>query len=384
MNASSKGVIEYAELVSEYENNLITNLRSFGVNLDFLELWVPDADVVRSLLNLFEAARESGRNALQVRMTGLDCQGIDRAALRGALYALGTVSVADQPEGGVIIALDGMIGQGEGAKAPLTDPAGVAARKHSAAIAALHRTPRQGTAQLALLQPVVINAVYAEAVRACAADYRENVVDAPDVTVALDSLSLRLAVDAETKLIGKVGFAGAATDVMRGLCGALLDILPGLTLQEAADHGAIRLEYRLRSDPSVRPVAGVVLPSAADGAFAFVESLLRRALAAWRTQSGDDGIINEFDPSPSAQWMAQSELERTSRIDRLIAQSGMKLELIAIEWDVRVVVCLDEIPKDQKQTVLMKFERLIKKEIDPRLELFNVEQKDKSALRRLK
>ena len=52
----SEQAIKYEQLVQSYENRLLNQLRSHGVDLDFLEIWVPDEDPVSSILNMAEAA----------------------------------------------------------------------------------------------------------------------------------------------------------------------------------------------------------------------------------------------------------------------------------------------------------------------------------------
>ena len=42
----SEQAINYEQLVESYENRLLNQLRSHGVDLDFLEMWVPDEDTV--------------------------------------------------------------------------------------------------------------------------------------------------------------------------------------------------------------------------------------------------------------------------------------------------------------------------------------------------
>ena len=42
--------VDYDDLVKNYNNQLVTKLRDFGDNL--LDLWVPDDDILQSLLGL--------------------------------------------------------------------------------------------------------------------------------------------------------------------------------------------------------------------------------------------------------------------------------------------------------------------------------------------
>jgi len=167
----------------------------------------------------------------------------------------------------------------------------------------------------------------------------------------------------------------------------LADLLPGLTLQEAADHGAHHLERRSRPDISHRPVAGVVLPCSADYLFAWVEQLLRRLRQQWDNSS----TLNVYDLRPTAAWLAMDDETRLKHLDAVLAEllAGLGLpsdaaHVLHVQQDVRVLMHLDAVPSNDKQHLLILAERAFRSKVDPRLEVFIEELKDKSTLRRLK
>ena len=51
-------IIDFKNLVSKYDENLVSQLRGFGEE-DFLKFWVPDSEKLKSLLNLIDALFES-------------------------------------------------------------------------------------------------------------------------------------------------------------------------------------------------------------------------------------------------------------------------------------------------------------------------------------
>ena len=103
------GVIDYETLVDSYENRLLSQLRGHGVDLDFLELWVPDDDPVASILNMAEAAEASGEADLAIRVA-VETLPRDRLGdLQTALSRLGTVSI-ETTEKGVVIHVGGIGG----------------------------------------------------------------------------------------------------------------------------------------------------------------------------------------------------------------------------------------------------------------------------------
>jgi NifU-like protein involved in Fe-S cluster formation len=207
---------------------------------------------------------------------------------------------------------------------------------------------------------------------------------------ATDGATLMLRVRPADHVIEAAAHRGTAGPVARAVLDALCAEIEGLPMQEASDHGAIRLEFALR-DKAAIPVPGIVTPGGADRAFAVAEALLRRAVAAYREQTGYDAIDNDFDAGPAAAWRA---LPRRARLDRLMSAcaevcraAGWPADAVAvadIEYDVRVVVELrGPLASGEGQAHLMRLERAIKDRVDGRLELYLAERNDANVLRRL-
>ena len=62
-------VLDYEELVRAFETALMTKLRGHGAEAEYLEMWVPDENPVKSLLNMVEAAEAYGRDDIAIRVT---------------------------------------------------------------------------------------------------------------------------------------------------------------------------------------------------------------------------------------------------------------------------------------------------------------------------
>ena len=86
-------MLNYEKLVSDFEESLLTQLRGHGSTADYLELWVPDSDPVKSLLNMVDAAQLAGKQSILVtiRQATLDQAGVDQ--LRTELGTAGSLSV---------------------------------------------------------------------------------------------------------------------------------------------------------------------------------------------------------------------------------------------------------------------------------------------------
>src|SRR5262249_12377627 len=100
------------------------------------------------------------------------------------------------------------------------------------------------------------------------------------------------------------------------------DLAIGLTLHELADHGAIRLEARLRNPNAQSRLSGIRLARAGDPAFRWVEVLTRAALADWRLKTGYRALTNEYDFSPRPQWLEASDAQCRAWLSQAILETG--------------------------------------------------------------
>jgi len=90
--------LDYESLVSSYNENLLTVLRSFRVGHEFLELWVPDDDPHKSILNLAEAAESSGLPGLALTIGPEVRAKLDVDRLSSMVGGIGSLSVQPRAE----------------------------------------------------------------------------------------------------------------------------------------------------------------------------------------------------------------------------------------------------------------------------------------------
>ncbi len=94
--------LNYEDLVHAFEEALVTKLRGHAAEAEYLEMWVPDEDPVKSLLNMVEAAQAYGRDeiAIQVAAETLSQDRVNE--LFGILSDIGAVKITPRPSGWLI------------------------------------------------------------------------------------------------------------------------------------------------------------------------------------------------------------------------------------------------------------------------------------------
>lgn len=378
----SDDILDYADLVARYETGLVDNLRSFGFQTEYLDLWVPDADLSRSLLNLFNAAAEVGQSSLTVRIPAGALGTLQAAGFPAQAAKHGELSIEEQLGGGAVLRITNLHVVTLGAVVPPTAGPVVRTSDSGATGADLATSTDE-----ALLQPATLPEPYAAGLRAA-----DKAAPAPSghsglisARAEIDGLIAEVSIDPQDHVIHGFTVTGAHGPDMTDLMAVLARICLGLPVFEAADHGAIRLEHLLRGD-APRPRPGIIIPETINLAFRLVSALLRAILADYRVKTGFSDRTNTFDVTPGPRWMTADEDGRRAQLTEAFIKAGFQPEdvgIVAIEYDVRVVISLGEALAKDPARSLAALERQMKRSVDGRLELFLSEVKDSNKLRRL-
>ena len=94
--------LNYEVLVQAFEEALVTKLRGHGAEADYLEMWVPDEDPVKSLLNMVEAAEAYGRNDIAIEVSAATMSDAQVNELLSVLRDIGSSQVTPRADGRLI------------------------------------------------------------------------------------------------------------------------------------------------------------------------------------------------------------------------------------------------------------------------------------------
>lgn len=377
-------VIDYDALYADYSVSLVDTLRGFSPKVPGLELWVPDENLRVSLRNLLDSAANLGRASVCLQLGERTAEQLSEAQLLELGQNFGQARV-ERRGAAVLFEVSGLgaapVRAGvpeasQGRKAPpMAERAVVAATpgagRKTESFEGYERRLRQ------LASVIELGASAPSSAKGTLATFTQA------------ECTLRLLVGADHVVLG---VSHDAPDELRQLLLAELGrLVTGLPVLEACFHGALRLEHRLRPQATERPVSGIVLPRAVHPHFALAEDLLRGALAHYRSLSGFDVTRSQHDDRPRSAWLAASPDERKARLEAALARilpgfglAASDVTVVSIRYDVRVELGLSEAWKklDQPRLVLA-LERELQASVDPRLEVYVQELKDKNQLRRL-
>ena len=96
------GALNYEVLVQAFEESLVTKLRGHGAEADYLEMWVPDEDPVKSILNMVEAAEAYGRDDIVIEVSAATLSAPRLEELTAVLSAMGSATITATADGRLI------------------------------------------------------------------------------------------------------------------------------------------------------------------------------------------------------------------------------------------------------------------------------------------
>ena len=96
------GTLNYEVLVRAFEEALATKLRGHGAEADYLEMWVPDEDPVKSILNMVEAAEAFGRDDIAIKVSAETLTDTQVNDLLAILSDIGSAEIKVRADGRLV------------------------------------------------------------------------------------------------------------------------------------------------------------------------------------------------------------------------------------------------------------------------------------------
>ncbi|TPV97240.1 MAG: hypothetical protein B7733_00555, partial [Myxococcales bacterium FL481] len=115
---------DFDALMDNYRTGLVNKLRGFGAEAEYLDVWVPDSDTTKSLLNLVEAVALAGGTSLRLQLKAATAVTLRRDELLEALAQTCKTAFEDHGDR-VIVSCDNIDRQPPAVKRPPTDAAPV-------------------------------------------------------------------------------------------------------------------------------------------------------------------------------------------------------------------------------------------------------------------
>ena len=338
--------VHYDDLVSRYEENLTTVLRGFSPAERFLETWVHDEDDAFSLLNMIEAAQASGLSDIRIELGPESWSRLDWDRFQQLVEDSGRIS--HEPSGDGVTITFTVEGPSR------TDPRELARASEevsrptttsdlSEITARTTGNPRIRSESDALqrvgqaLAPDEIHECYREALsrRAGTPAHEGPIGDSAEgilLESTIDDCALVIRVRPGDHVILEAAFSGGSSSLQRGLLDALCEAIEGHTVQDASDHGVMRLENSLRDANDAPPVPGIITPGNASPHFQTPLTLVRTLLEKYCEKTGHEIRDGFGSRRPDADWISLNLEGRKEKVERALREFEEAQDLATNSW----------------------------------------------------
>tara|TARA_B100000780_G_C21106289_1_gene446760 strand:+ start:576 stop:1727 length:1152 start_codon:yes stop_codon:yes gene_type:complete len=372
--------INLKELIKNYDQNLLDNLRGFGNDDEFLKFWVPGTDDYQSFLNLLDALVET--NILIVKII-IELKNSKKEFIEKIETFLLKISNFKKNIGensiNLIIEVDEIKyknylinkrnQKNEVKELKIDNTKHVTTHKIKESIKPLYKK------NLNLFNPKnfflnidIINKEF----------FTQKIGD------------IILVFDIKNNIIENVSHNIEKNSDIKKLINIFFELILKKNIHEASDHGVIYLEEKVRLGNNKQVSEGIILPGQAGSYFTSINSIIRNVFLEYKLKNNIEFDINKDYFEISSSWKMIDNKKKFIKINSIIKEICRNNNLLSqesvsvnkIENDFKVYLNVDdEFRKLQKdKNILLDIEIKLKK-LESTLEVFVDEILDQNKLR---
>ena len=391
-------IIDYETLVAEFEKNLLDKLRKHSLSIDFLELWVPDADLVKSVGGIFDAAQLAGKSKIAIKLGPRTTSKLNMEELFERLDGFDlTINQGSGPD--KILRAQNLeitgasipsFGQ-QKARRPgkVWHPSQTLLSDSGPTVEGARTETKKF--EIAFKGPIL------ERSKNLKFQYPQNKLsECEKVSGKINGGCLALNVDSKTHIIHACSHIDVASLEMRVILDVFCEKIEGVPIQDAADHGGLRAIEALRDETKPRPAEGIVLPFNIHPYFQNAIDLVRELRSEYIRRVGDTGEEINYSPPPSENWQDMNKASRCRLLEQGVAEFlsmqikiNQEIQLFDLLEDKlgfplrAVIVFGDGVPVRHKPGLLRELEKHLRRTVEAGIEVISEKATDESPLRRL-
>ena len=368
--------INFKDLINNYDQNLLDNLRGFGKEDEYLKFWVPNTDNYQSFLNLIDALIESEIYLFQItfdkRLEGeLSLDEVDRF--------LSDISTFTKNKDIYEIAIN--------------EKKYLDYKKRNKKNLKNSTQPKIDTTKIAKIEKNKENLI---------SGYRENLLKFSPKNYYFQGKNKQeniyeekfndifLYFKIEKNILVECYHNSEKNTEVEKLINIFFDLIINKDIQEIADHGVIYLEEKIRTSSNIKVNSGIILPQQAGEYFNLLNNVVRKIFIKYKDKNKLVFDINRNYFKISNEWKNLPEDQKLIKIKKVLEDfikenSNLNSESISvnkIENNFRINLDVDkDFSKLQsKKNLLLEIEKKLKT-LDQTIEVFIEEILDKNKLR---
>ena len=368
--------INYENILKKYKLELISKLRDFGDN--YLKLWVPDEeDTILSILNLIYSVNQSNYLNLVIKIkNNKELKSIDK--LFGN-FCNCKITLNDNFSKIVIDEID---------EKKLLDYTKSYTNKQKKYKVIKKYNSHKISNNKTLFNNDFLKKNYFKKTKNIYFLINEKNFKKNHYDYIAKFKYYKLGIKLRNDIIDKVEFSSKIKNEFNiFLIEKFCKIIKKLPLQEAYEHGVIKLEYSLRPKNLYKKIQGIISAYVLKNEFIICKKLIN---SIWKKYLIDNPNVNKnlYNLNPKKSWIKLGQSDKIKKINKSIQafekiikiQNLIKFE--KLNYHTKLTVGFNNKSKQyDKSTILLELEKFIRNKIDKRIEVFYKEVKDINKLR---
>jgi hypothetical protein len=371
-------IINFQNLISNYDQNLLNNLRGFGKEDEYLKFWVPGTDNYQSFLNLIDALIES---QIYKFVINFDKDLITSNFINQIDELLENISIFSKKNKNQFFEIN--LDEGKYLEFKKINKKDI----ENETKVEIDQTK---SAKIEKNNENLISIYKGSLSRFLPNNYFIDKIEIKQNTYQEIFNQINLFFEIEKNILVKIYHdSNYKTDIEK-LINIFFDTIINKNIQEAADHGVIYLEQKLRLFDNTKVNPGIILPRQAGEYFNYLNSIIRKVFNAYKLKNNIKFDINKNYFATSQNWKLLAKECKLKKIDKIldiIKKENVLVESTSIfvnniENHHKIYLSVDKNFSNlqSKKNVLLDIETRLKT-LDESLEVFIEEILDKNKLR---
>ena len=375
--------INFNKLLKDYDSDLVTKLRGFNDQYDYLQYWVPGSDKTRSLVNLIDAMHESNTFDFLIIILKEDKYLVNEIKKN----CKGIIQIKTEESGfeyKIFIQLDKQKYQSYKTDKIIKKNFD---KKNFVVVNEL-KEKRENYNILTCYEKNLQN-------HKLRWNKKKNIITEDIFFEFIDTAhKLFIKINSKTKKVVECSHDFKEKNTQSIIVDKFCDAIFNKHIQEAKEHGIIYLEHLIRPAEIKKEIKGIILPKKVGGFFLDLQQCVNKIYIKIKKHYNFEDIINKEYSLLSKDWLNISHDKKIEKLKKILSNQIIPLLKLkksdvivdGIEFDTRIVVKLSSEFMEKnfwEKNYLIMIEDLFKKLVDNRLELFTIEKKDANVLRHI-
>jgi len=371
-------ILDYEEIIKEYDKQLVSKLRDFG--RDYLKFWIPEENNVLSLLNLFFSIVQSGKRKIKVKINKdkLNKEEIHKLETYINKFSLYKIQKKNDR---LIIQVQNI---NKNVLEELLNNYFIESKLEKTKIIKKDNYVVKTNNEISLkeLRKFYIKKNHKFRFRIDSSKFNNKSLDYKS---EIDKY--KFGVKLKNNIIEEAYFSSENNAEESYFLDSLCNVIINLPIQEAYEHGSVKLEYLLRDRNLKNIIQGIISPFVISNLFINCNKLIDNIWEQYVANNNLEIKINFFDKKISKNWsnlnkdtqikIIQEEINKFTNLNNLPKLFSIE----KFEYSKLLTLSFCDESYINKPQLFLNLEKYLNSKVDSRIDVFYKELIDFNKLR---